>query len=253
MKKILVLVALLFLITASSVMAQDVCEGNFDCDQDVDGSDAAVFKDDFGRSAFSDPCETCIDSSCPCTPAPVPKTGQTTCYDNSGLVINCITTGQDGEHQKGVAWPAPRFTDNGDGTVTDNLTGLIWLKNANCFQQRNWSDALSDCNGLADGSCGLTDGSNAGDWRLPNRRELFSLVHDEYYNPAVPNTAGTDKWSEGDPFNSVQSGYYWSSTTIADCTLYAWDLSMYNGHVYSNFKPDNDYVWPVRGGQQNED
>ena len=35
--------------------------------------------------------------------------------------------------KKGVAWPNPRFTDNGNGTVTDNLTGLIWLKNANCF------------------------------------------------------------------------------------------------------------------------
>ena len=55
-------------------------------------------------------------------PAMVPKTGQTTGY----------ATGDDGALQKGVAWPNPRFTDNGDGTVTDNLTGLIWLKNANC-------------------------------------------------------------------------------------------------------------------------
>ena len=52
---------------------------------------------------------------------PVEKTGQTTSY----------ATGDDGDLEKGLAWPNPRFTDNEDGTVTDNLTGLIWLKNAN--------------------------------------------------------------------------------------------------------------------------
>jgi len=54
-------------------------------------------------------------------PTQVPKTGQTTKYSD----------GDDGDLQKCVAWPDPRFTDNGDGTVTDNLTGLIWLKEAN--------------------------------------------------------------------------------------------------------------------------
>lgn len=50
----------------------------------------------------------------------VPKTGQTTCYDANGSVIPCAGTGQDGDIQAGVAWPDPRFTDNGNGTVTDN-------------------------------------------------------------------------------------------------------------------------------------
>ena len=89
--------------------------------------------------------------------------------------IDCAGTGQDGEYQAGVSVD-PRFTDNGDGTVTDNLTGLIWLKDADCFGSRNWTNALSDANTLADGSCGLTDGSVAGDWRLPNVRELQSLI-----------------------------------------------------------------------------
>ena len=53
--------------------------------------------------------------------APVEKTGQTT---------SCAA-GDDGALKKGVAWPSPRFTDNADGTVSDNLTGLIWLKQAN--------------------------------------------------------------------------------------------------------------------------
>ena len=53
-------------------------------------------------------------------PAPVPKTGQTVMYRSQ----------DDGDLQKGVAIPSPRFVDNGDETVTDNLTGLVWLKNA---------------------------------------------------------------------------------------------------------------------------
>ena len=53
--------------------------------------------------------------------------------------------GDDGDLEKGITWPNPRFTDNGVGTVTDNLTGLIWLKDANCFGPRDWSEAVSDC------------------------------------------------------------------------------------------------------------
>src|SRR5210317_2432615 len=74
---------------------------------------------------------------------PVEKTGQTTSF----------RTHDDGDLKKGVAWPDPRFTDNDNGTVTDNLTGLIWLKKANCFGQLDWQGALSSSNNLADGDC----------------------------------------------------------------------------------------------------
>ena len=63
----------------------------------------------------------------------VARTGQTTCYDSDGNVIDCAGTGQDGDIQAGVAWPSPRFVDNGDGTITDMLTGLMWLKDAGCL------------------------------------------------------------------------------------------------------------------------
>ena len=162
--------------------------------------------------------------------ARVEKTGQTTSH----------ATGDDGDLERGVAWPVPRFTDNDDGTVTDNLTGLIWLKNANCFGSRTWSQALSDCNGLTSGSCGLSDGSSAGDWRLPNIRELPSLVDYGGYNPALPS---------GYPFDGVQSAYYWSSSTSASYPSYAWGVYMSNGGVGIGNKLSNYYVWPVRGGQ----
>ncbi|MBI5016030.1 MAG: hypothetical protein HZB55_11165 [Deltaproteobacteria bacterium] len=63
----------------------------------------------------------------------VPQTGQTTCYDTSGRLIACAGTGQDGETPAGVPWPVPRFADPGDGTMQDRLTGLTWLKDANCI------------------------------------------------------------------------------------------------------------------------
>ena len=172
-------------------------------------------------------------------PTQVEKSGQTTSY----------ATGDDGNLEKGVTWPSPRFTDNSNGTVTDNLTGLIWLKKADCFGVRNLTTALSDCNGLASGSCGLIDGSTAGDWRLPNVKELSSLLDWAYSGPALSNAAGTAKWASGDAFTGVLLGGYWSSTTYADNTGYAWYVDVNIGGVFYFIKSNNIYVWPVRGGQ----
>jgi hypothetical protein len=70
--------------------------------------------------------------------AGVPRTGQVNCWDSQGHPVPCPGSGHDGDYQMGVEWPNPRFTDNGDGTVTDNLTGLIWLKDAACMDQMHW-------------------------------------------------------------------------------------------------------------------
>ena len=164
--------------------------------------------------------------------AGVARTGQATSYSATG--------GEDGDLQKGVAWPSPRFTDNGNGSVTDNLSGLIWLKNANCFSIRTWEQALANANALANGQCSLTDGSTAGQWRLPNVKELQSLINFGTYNPALPS---------GHPFSGVQSNYYWSSTTDAYNTSGAWLVYLYYGYVNAYYKTNSYYVWPVRGGQ----
>ncbi|MBI5101077.1 MAG: DUF1566 domain-containing protein [Nitrospirae bacterium] len=180
------------------------------------------------------------------------KSGQEICYNSSGTSIPCAGTGQDADLKPGAAWPSPRFAVNGAaGTVADNLTGLVWLKNANCFGAVTWDQALSSANSLANGQCGLADGSQAGDWRLPNRKELFSLVAFGYAGPALANTAGTLKWTEGDPFDYVQPAPYdyWSSTTFAYDPYYAWGVWMYAGYVTFNHKSEGNYVWPVRGGE----
>ena len=170
-------------------------------------------------------------------PAPVEKTGQTTKY----------ATGDDGDYEKGVAWPNPRFTDNGDLTVTDNLTGLMWTKDAELFGALPWSKAIAECEALELGFNGCNIRT---DWRLPNRFELESLMHLGYYDPALPNTAGTGKWSAGDPMtNMPQFPYYWSSTTYAPGALYAWAVYMFDGSVGMVGKDTNYYAWPVRGGK----
>jgi hypothetical protein len=169
----------------------------------------------------------------------VVKTGQTT----------SSATGDDGDLETGATWPNPRFTDNSNGTVTDNLTNLIWLKNANCFGLRTWTDALSDANSLANGSCSLTDSSSAGDWRLPNVNELQSLIAWQYSSPALSNAVGTAQWTEGNAFSGVQTYYYWSSTAHANNASYAWYVGLSSGYVGNYGKTNSNYVWPVRGGQ----
>ena len=192
-------------------------------------------------------------------PAPLPRTGQTTCYDVAGTVVTCgsgIGLSQDGDLQLGVTWPNPRFTDNGNGTVTDNLTALIWMENANCYGFQIWADALAAANALQDtgtpettDDCGLSDGSVPGQWRIPNLLEMQSLAHYAVSSPAVPNTTGTGQWVEGDPFSEVQSHSYWSSTTYAGITNSAWYVSMNSGHINYALKTSVKYVWLVRGGQ----
>jgi hypothetical protein len=133
--------------------------------------------------------------------APVPQTGQITCYNVGGTVISCAGTGQDGEGQKGVKLPTPRFTDNANGTFTDNLTGLIWLRNANCHAGTPvvWEGALQaiaslNANGTMFGNdCGDTsnNGTHQTDWRLPNIRELMSLlVIDSRLRSRMPREQG---------------------------------------------------------------
>jgi hypothetical protein len=155
----------------------------------------------------------------------LPKTGQTTSY----------ATGDDGALQNGVAWPNPRFTV-GTGAeadcVTDNLTGLMWVKSPDSTR-RTWQQALDYASGLT--LCGYSD------WRLPNVNELESLV-----NAGQSNTA---EWLNRQGFSNVQFGFYWSATTSADYTVFAWYVGMWFGSVNCDDKTYYYYVWPVRAGQ----
>jgi photosystem II stability/assembly factor-like uncharacterized protein len=179
----------------------------------------------------------------PVTPvAQLPKTGQTLCFDTNGIQIDCSGTGQDGELQQGVPWPDPRFTDNLDGTITDNLTGLVWLKDANCFGGLNWATAVATASSLASGSCALTDGSKAGDWRLPNINEMESLIN-------IGQTYGNySPWLLSAGFINVGRNY-WSSTGTG---YGAWTADFLYGSVVTPGNAGFAWgVWPVRTAPSN--
>ena len=162
----------------------------------------------------------------------LPQTGQTTCYGTLGGVIACAGTGQDGDIRTGVAWPSPRFTVSGD-CVTDNLTGLMWVQRPDSTT-RTWQQALDYANGLT--LCGYSD------WRLPNRKELRSLIHYGQDNTAA--------WLNTQGFSNVQASPYWSASSDAYDTYNAWVVLLWDGYVLAGSKPvDVYYVWPVRAGQ----
>lgn len=186
-------------------------------------------------------------------PAIVPKTGQTTCYDITGTLVTCTGLKHDGDLQRGVAHAAPRFFDPDNGTFTDLSTGLIWLEDTNCAGvARGWADALSDidslnttgamnsnnCNDLSAGGASPTHQT---DWRLPNVKELQSLIDFQNMNPALP---------AAHPFLNVQNNYYWSSTSHIGVPTQAWAVDMAFGNVRGETKNAAAwFVWPVRGGQ----
>ena len=162
--------------------------------------------------------------------ATVPRTGQTNSYWPS----------DDGESQAGVKWPIPRFTILSDtNVVLDNLTGLMWARNADLAGTwMNWTSALAFCESL--------DYGGHSDWRLPSVRELYSLIDHRRWSPPVCNTVGDGGWTENDPFVNLSGGFYWSSTTVAYDAGGAWIVYFDYGHVEYGAKGQEYRVWPVR-------
>jgi hypothetical protein len=137
----------------------------------------------------------------------------------------------------------PRFTDNGDETITDRLTGLIWAKKADtptigAFEggAMQWMRSFEYIEAL---NAASYLGHN--DWRVPDISELESLVA---HRRDVPY-----EWLAEKGFENVVLASYWSATTYAANTDSAWDLCMYDGRVSNNYKTKYQLVWPVCGRQ----
>lgn len=133
-----------------------------------------------------------------------------------------------------TTFTAEHFTDNEDGTVTDNFTGLTWQK-IQSPELLTWEDALAYSSGLLLGG--------KGDWRLPNVKELQSLNDEKLLKPSFNKAY----------FTGVSSGNYWTSTTLVQDSKRAWDINIDYGIVSYNDKTLKENALCVRGGFDNPD
>jgi hypothetical protein len=158
-------------------------------------------------------------------------------------------SGDDGTLQKGVGLPSPRWIDNGNGTITDIVTGLVWLKLANCINLP-WAAAVAAVNNLASGQCGLSDGSAAGQWRMPNRNEMQSVAdriqanESQYFDYTILNLDNT-VYQPPIFANYAEGEYYWTSTTNA-ASGDAWAIYSCDFGVYDWPKVNSGYTLAVR-------
>lgn len=160
------------------------------------------------------------------------QTDQIRCYDVRGQEIDCTGTGQDGDIHVGLIWPKPRFKEQ-EAVVIDFLSGLMWTKNATPSEfPRTWGEAFEYINQM-NASCS----HGYEDWRLPDRRELFSLVSHSRINPALP---------ANHPFTDVFAGYYWASSPSAQWPKQAWYVHLGGGRVFMGMKQGSYLVWPMR-------
>ena len=181
----------------------------------------------------------------------LPDTGQTKCYDNSAE-ITCPGVGEAFYGQDAQYLRTPMsFTDNSDGTVTDNVTGLMWQKcsagqtnDAACSgsaMEYNWFKASGTYdatdNAASTDICGSLSLSGFTDWRLPANKELMSIVNYGTYLLPIDEAY----------FPNTNLSYYWVATTHANITGYAWFVDFYAGtaSAYGD-KQDRHFVRCVR-------
>jgi hypothetical protein len=198
--------------------------------------------------------------------ARVLRTGQTFCYASDGSNLECAGTGQDGELQKGMV---RSYTDNGDGTITDNATGLMWEAKDQSGGIHDWTGAYTWDQAFSLFIAGLnTPPCFAGhcDWRLPNMNELQSLVDHSVFNPSIDplfnancaaNTTGNpgctvDGAGMTEKCSCTVYNWYWSSTSYVANPSYAWLVEFSTGGVglpcCGYTKGYGFYVRAVRGG-----
>jgi hypothetical protein len=166
-------------------------------------------------------------------------TDQSRCYNESGHEISCAGSGQDAENSCPRQPATHRFETRG-GVVIDRATGLAWSQNASpATFPMSWAEAFEYIDHLnRSRHCGVNN------WRLPSRRELFTLISHRCINPALP---------EGHPFIDIFSGYYWTASPCRRLADQAWYIHLGGGRIYRGMKANSYMVWPAAGIQPDDE
>jgi len=160
------------------------------------------------------------------------KTDQSGCYNESGDEVSCPGSGQDGENNQVQAVQGIRFDTQGE-VVCDRATGLKWNLNASPDRfPASWPEAFEFVDQL-----NRSNHHGIGNWRLPFRKELFSLISHHYINPALP---------DGHPFTGVFPGYYWTASACRRLADQAWYVHLGGGRIYRGMQANYYMVWAVR-------
>ncbi len=154
------------------------------------------------------------------------KTGQIISYEND----------DDGAFEKGYPRIGPRFVDNGDGTVTDNATGLMWVKDPEEDPGEPFDSSMVWTTAI-EASAALNFAGHT-DWRLPNIKELLSIADFGAQVPTIDSVF----------FPNTENEYYWSSTTYLGLTTKAFAVYFRDGDIYYVVKDSNYFTRPVRLG-----
>jgi hypothetical protein len=161
-------------------------------------------------------------------------TGLAECFNSDGKDILCKESGQDGEFRAGIPWPQPRFVMHNENIVRDRATDLFWTSDASLYPYpMNWQEGLTAIDEM---NREKTFGRD--DWRLPNRREMRSLISHGARKPALPPEH---------PFKNIFLGWYWTSTTAAKAPSYAWYVNLEGGRMFYGRKDSYYLIWPVCG------
>lgn len=175
------------------------------------------------------------------TASELSRTGQRTCFDQSGKSIDHTGSGQDGDLQNGKIWPEPRFIDNGDGTVTDHLTGLMWMTDGQYLGKMSWQAAMKGQELLKSpkkpSNKTLDLKSEYSDWFLPDIHQLEALFNGE--------ESYLHNWLNSWGFKNIQADRYWSST-VSPNPYTAWIFRFDSGVAEQAAKVESAFVLLAR-------